>query len=150
MMKGWSIDPDDWDVLEKVIPSSLAWKSVILTPIDQNMVPESPGVYAICAPPPNATIPNLNSVYNNLSIPIYIGRSETNLRSRFIKHCQTPDSLLQKAKICFQKVKLSFWFISLNSERVKDAEAQLITCFGPPVNKRAGTITGIIKPPLPA
>ena len=150
MLKGWSINSEDWYALEQALPSDFTWKSVLLTPTDQSMVPESPGVYAICAPPPNATIPDKKTMFNHLSIPVYIGCSETNIKSRFIIHCQTPDSLLQKAKICFQKVKLSFWFIALNSENVKNAEAQLIACFGPPVNKRAGTITGTINPPLRA
>lgn len=150
MDKGWSIDPKDWGALDQVLPRSGTWRYVLLTPSDEPMVPETPGIYAICAPPPNATGPNKNTMFHSLATPIYIGRSASNIKSRFRTHCRTPEPQLLKAKICYGNVELRFWFIALSVDTVKEAEARLIKCFGPPVNKIAGTITGTFQPPIRA
>ena len=57
MNRGWSIERVDWEGLEQTLSDSGSWGSVILTTNDQMMVPARPGVYAICAPPPNAVGP---------------------------------------------------------------------------------------------
>ena len=150
MDRGWSIESCDWEALERVLPSTEAWNSALLTMNDQALVPEGPGVYAICAPPPTVTRQDNSTLFDRLVSPLYIGRSESNIKSRFVSHCRTPDAELRRAKQCYHRVQLSFWFIELPVNTVKDAEAWLIKCFGPPVNKRAGTIIGTIKPPLEA
>lgn len=150
MNNGWSIDIEDWRDLEQVIRNSETWGYVLLTPNDQAMVPEGPGVYAICAPPPNATDPNRSTVFHSLASPLYIGRSESSIKARFLVHCRTPSPQLRKAKSCYSRVTLSFWFIELPINIVRDAEAQMIKCFGPPANRRAGTITGTFKQPIEA
>ena len=150
MDKGWSINPEDWEALDRVLRRSETWNFVLLTPNDQSMVPEGPGVYAICAPPPNTTGLNRSTMFHSLASPLYIGRSESSIKSRFLAHCRTPDSQLRRAKNCYHRVQLSFWFIELPISAVKDAEAWLIRCFGPPVNKRVGTITGTLRPPIGA
>lgn len=146
--KGWSINPKAWDALEQALLKWKAWNSVLLTKNDQSLVPERPGVYAICAQPPYATGKNRKTLFHSLATPLYIGRSESSIRSRFRVHCQTPTQQLRRAKQCYDRVNLSFWFIELPVSTVKDTEARLIKCFGPPVNNRDGTITGTIKPPI--
>lgn len=150
MNKGWSINPKDWETLDQVFPISGTWRSVLLTLSEEAMVPENPGVYAICAPPPNATGPNQSTMFHSLASPIYIGRSVSNIKARFRTHCRSPEPKLLKAKNCYGRVQLRFWFIVLPASSVKDAEARLITCFGPPVNKIAGTIAGTFRPPIQA
>lgn len=150
MDKGWSIIREDWEALEQAVPPGEQWNEVLLTLNDQAVVPARPGVYAICAPPPITASLNRGAFFFSLWSPLYIGRSETSIKGRFVKHCRTDDPDLQKAKQCFEKVQLKFWFIELPINAVKDAEARLIKCFGPPVNKRAGTISGTYLPPIEA
>ena len=150
MDRGWSINPEDWVALEKALSWTENWHSVLLTPNDRDMVPESPGVYAICAPPPNAIGEDSSTMFHSLASPLYVGRAESNIKSRFLAHCKSENRLMQMAKNCYHRVRLHFWFIELPVSAVRDAEAQLINCFGPPVNRRAGTITGITKPPINA
>lgn len=150
MNKGWSIDRNAWASLCEQLDGFDNWHSVSLTPNDRAMVPAKPGVYAICAPPPNAVGPNRSTMFHSLSSPLYIGRSESSIKSRFLAHCRSNDAQLIRAKRCYHRVHMKFWFIELPIEVIRSAEAWLINCFGPPVNKRAGTITGTIKPPIEA
>lgn len=150
MKKGWSIKMEDWNALKDVSLRSKTWTSVLLTINEQALVPESPGVYAICARPPVSTQQGPNSLFHHLSTPLYIGRSEHNIKSRFLHHCTSKNPQLHKAKLCYRAVQLKFWFVELPISNVKDAEAQLIKCFGPPVNQRDGTITGRVKSPVKA
>ena len=148
MNRGWSIERLEWDSLEESLSSSGAWNSVLLTTNDQLMVPTRPGVYAICAQPPNVVGQNQTTMFHSLASPLYVGRSESNIQSRFLAHCRANDPELRRAKRCYYTVPLRFWFVELPVSAVKDAEAWLIRCFGPPVNKRAGTITGTLRPPI--
>ena len=148
MNRGWSIERLEWDRLGESLNSSGAWNSVLLTTNDQLMVPSRPGVYAICAQPPNAVRQNQTTMFHSLASPLYVGRSESNIQSRFLAHCKADDPELRRAKRCYNTVPLRFWFVELPVSAVKDAEAWLIRCFGPPVNKRAGTIAGTLRPPI--
>ena len=148
MNRGWSIERLEWDSLEESLNSSGAWNSVLLTTNEQLMVPTRPGVYAICAQPPYAVGQNQATMFRSLASPLYVGRSESNIQSRFLAHCRADDPELRRAKRCYYTVPLLFWFVELPVSAVKDAEAWLIRCFGPPVNKRAGTITGTLRPPI--
>ena len=150
MNRGWSLDHRDWEALKQALPQPETWNSVLLAKNDQSMVPEVPGVYAICAKPPNATGPDRSTMFHSLASPLYIGRSESNIKLRFLAHCRTSDPQLLRAKSCFHRVQLRFWFIKLPVNAVRNAEAWLIKCFSPPVNKRAGTITGTFRPPIEA
>lgn len=150
MNKGWSIERVDWESLESALSDSGSWNSVLLTTNDQLMVPPRPGVYAICAPPPNAVGPDPTTLFHNLASPLYVGRSESNIQSRFLAHCRANDPELRRAKRCYRTVSLTFWFVELPVGAIRDAEAWMIRCFGPPVNKRAGTITGTLRPPINA
>lgn len=148
--KGWSIDRDDWEALEQALPGAVVWREVLLTRNDETGVPARPGVYAICAQPPNTTEPQVHAMFQRLMTPLYIGRSETSIKRRFIEHCSRPAARLERAKQCYADVALHFWFVEMPANAVKTAEALLIKCFGPPVNERAGTITGTLRPPVDA
>lgn len=149
MDKGWSLDPTTWEALNTAFPNGARWRSVLLTPNDQDMVPDLPGVYAICVRPPNAGNHQLSALFDKLATPVYVGRSETNIKRRFLAHCTTKDPKLRAAKHCYGG-HLHFWFAALPPDTVKTVEARLIACFGPPVNKIAGTIKGTLRPPINA
>ena len=149
MRKGWSIDPADWNGLNHAVSAASTWYSVLLTPTDQHMVPERPGIYAICVSPP-VTPSTSDTMFHHLASPIYVGRSRSSIRARFISHCNTQDPVWLQAKRCYQNVPLSFWFMELPSARVRDLEAHLIDCFGPPINRRRETISATLAPPVDA
>ena len=150
MDRGWSIKPEDWKALDQILPAMQRWQQVLLTPNDQSVVPATPGVYAICAQPPNAVGPSVHSMFHHVTSPIYIGRSESSIKSRFLVHCSSPDLRLRTAKRCYHQVPLQFWFIEVSANAVKDVEGWLIRCFGPPANKISGSISATLKPPIPA
>ena len=150
MRKGWSIDSTDWRSLDQALQSTSAWHSVLLTPNEQEMVPDRPGIYAICAPPPIHDETTDHAMFSSLASPIYIGRSEFSIRSRFLAHCRSDDTDLKRAKICYHSAGLRFWFTELPPPYIKGAEGWLIRCFGPPVNKQDGTIPGRIGSPVDA
>ena len=148
MNKGWSINHLDWKALTQALPMESIWTSVLLTPNDQSMVPERPGVYAICVRPPNATESDQRTMFQSLASPLYVGRSESSIKARFLVHCKSNDPKLRMAKRCYHELR--FWFVEMSPSTVKDVEAWLINCFGPPANKISGTITGTIMPPVEA
>ena len=150
MNRGWSIDQGDWNGLGEALKGTESWRFVLLTPNDREMVPAKPGVYAICAPPPIAVGKGRSSIFHSLGTPIYVGKSESSIQSRFLAHCRASDPQLLRARRCYYRVQLRFWFVELHVSVIRQAEAWLIRCFGPPVNKRAETITGTIGPPIKA
>ena len=109
------------------------------------MVPARPGVYAICAQPPNAVGPDQSTIFHNLASPLYVGRSESSNSNKVygtLQRRSTPNFSEPSAVTAYcMLTALRFWFVELPVSAIKDAEALLIRCFGPPVNKRAGTIT---------
>ena len=150
MRRGWSINPSDWSGLSKALTASPTWNSVLLTPNDRHMVPESPGIYAICAHPPIVLKTTERTMFQSLATPIYVGRSESSIRDRFLDHCNTRDERMKLAKKCYSSVRLHFWFIQLPQASVRNMEGRLIDCFGPSVNRRRGTIAGTVGQPIDA
>lgn len=148
MRKGWSIDTSDWSELEGALDAVSKWHSVLLTPNDRQMVPERPGVYVICVRPPVFVRADQATVFDRLSSPIYIGRSRSSIRSRFIAHCVRPEPVLRAAKHCYKSVQIRFWYVELLPEHVKEVEALLIRCFGPSANLVSGTIPGRMGAPV--
>ena len=150
MRKGWSIDPAHWSGLSHALQESSLWRSVLLTPNDRHMVPDRPGIYAICARPPIFLRTTYRTLFDSLASPIYIGRSESSILTRFLRHCNTKDHSLLRAKQCYDSAQLRFWFVEIPSASVRDAEGWLIDCFGPPANQRRGNIVGTIGTPIDA
>lgn len=150
MRKGWSIDLGEWQRLAELIGQRTRWQSVTLTTNDQHMVPTMPGVYAICARPTVGITTSDTASFGQLACPIYIGKSESNIRSRFIRHCRSRDPDLYQAKRCYSPQRLRFWYIQLPSEEVGAIEGALIDCFGPVTNKRTEALKGKIGPAVPA
>lgn len=150
MRRGWSIDPGEWRELAEIIGDQTRWKSVTLTTNDKHMVPERPGVYAICARPPVRVSTNDKNSFSEFACPVYFGRSETDIRSRFVAHCRSRDPDMYEAKRCFSRQRLRFWYVELPKDEVFDVEAALIKCFGPVTNKRDESIKGKLGPPVPA
>ena len=108
--------------------------------------PQKPGIYLICAPPPNQPAEFLSG---NLYNAMYAGRATISLQRRFEDHCRRPDKNIQSVKqTC--GAKLDFWFSIVPAEKIIELEAVLIDCLGPSGNRQRGEIAAIILAPVPA
>ncbi len=152
MRKGWSIDREDWEQLHKVVPDEQDWKTVSLVLNERDMVPAVPGVYAICASGPLASRTPPRTLFNTCLTPLYIGRTESSLQNRFASHCSRPSQRLEQAQRCFCDGSLTFWYVPVQRRSIRNVEAWLIKCYGPPVNMRAETfrLEAKLKPPVRA
>ena len=154
--RGWSLNTEDWQRLESLFREHdqwIPWRSVTLNPRNIFEVPDTPGVYGICATPPVAVGPrestsNGPTMFQSLAVPLYVGMSESSIQRRFSDHCQRPSDSMKRAKSCYSQVKLTFWFAELAKDHIRLAEGLLIKCFGPPVNQMQGTIKGTIGTPI--
>lgn len=146
MRHGWSLQPETWAKLPK---RALKWRTVRLTLNDRKGVPNVPGVYVVCASPPEhtrasgRTLNLLRLVYT----PLYVGQAR-DLQSRFVQHCSNPKLEIGQSQACFQG-RLDFWFVRVEVGHIDEFEAALIDCFGPPANRISG-ITARISRAVPA
>ena len=144
MRYGWSLEADDWDACR---PADTLWHKHTLNALEQDSIPASAGVYAICSRAPKMGDGLLGRLYNVL----YVGRAKGagGLRSRFLAHCHRPSSQLEKAKACFG-ANLDYWYLEVDEAEVASYESRLIACLGPTVNLMGGAITARIGNPEPA
>ena len=146
MRNGWTLEKQNWEDLLKVT-SSTHWAHTKLDTLYQNSVPEAPGVYAICL---KLKTMNFNQPpFKDLYEIIYVGRSMASVRSRFLKHCSSPQRGVRDAKECFGD-NLEYWYTEVNPAQVRELEARLIQCFGPPANLREESIHARTTEPRPA
>ena len=144
MQHGWTLEKQKWDNLLINIGKT-HWSKVQFNQLYQDLVPETPGVYAICA-----RLRGFNqSLFTALYEIIYVGRSKDSLRNRFLTHCCRPERGVEQAKQCFDD-RLEYWFTEADSDQVANLETCLIECFGPPANRISGTIRAKIGDPQPA
>ena len=146
MQHGWTLEKHRWDDLLNAI-SGIHWSKTKLDILYQNNVPECPGVYAICLK--LRTINFNQRPFKDLYEIIYVGRSEWSVRSRFLSHCHKPERRVREAKECFGE-NLEYWYAEVNQDQVRELEARLIDCFGPPANIRQERIPARTMEPRPA
>ena len=138
MRYGWTFKKQDWNNLLEAI-SGTYWSSTKLDTLYQDDVPEGPGVYLICLK--LRTINFKIYPFKDLYQIIYVGRSKSSVRNRFLRHCSRPERGVREAKECFGD-NLEYWYTEINSDQVRELEAHLIRCFGPPANLRQESIPG--------
>jgi len=143
---GWTLDRASWDAFNEVAGSALrsSWQMVRLETRDQDSVPLSSGIYAICANPAS-TMPMLPPTLNNT---VYVGQA-SRLKVRFLKHCRHPEQDLAAAKACFD-YRLQFWFVCADAANVAVLESLLIACLGPSANRVSGVIRAVLGAGEPA
>lgn len=144
MRYGWTLDRYEWTEFYQYL-SRKKWQQTLLDSIYKDSVPICAGVYMICVKIPDVSLNPFQKMYN----VVYVGKSTTSLRSRFLKHCKPDNEELSKAKKCF-KNKFDYWFLIDDSKNVHNLEAILIQCFGPIANRRLEYIKGKILEPIRA
>ena len=136
MRYGWTLEKQNWENLLTVL-SGTSWAHTNLDELYQDSVPEGPGVYAICL---KLGTMNFNQIpFKNLYEIIYVGMSESSVREQFLRHCNRHQRGVRKAKECFGN-NLEYWYTEVNRDQVRELEAYLQVCFGPPANLRQESI----------
>jgi len=144
MRHGWTLETQKWDDLLISI-SRTYWSKVPFNQLYQDFVPETPGVYTICA-----RLRGFNqNLFTVLYEIIYVGMSKDSLRTRFLAHCLRPERGVKQARQCFGD-GLEYWFTEVNPDQVRELEAHLIECFGPPANLKQESIPARTREPRPA
>ena len=141
LQRGWSLHATPWRRL-KEIGSGLEWKRVYLLPELKAQLPESSGVYVICASP--RMIPISGPLSQKIYAPVYVGQA-SNLRARFMQHVSGYGGV-RDAKILFRR--LDFWWAEVPLSGLDDFEQALIDAFGPAAN--AKNVKVRIGEPVPA
>ena len=102
---------------------------------DRNLaasVPETSGVYVICARPPYPT--TLGRAAYTVLYAGKVRRLPRTLRARFVEHCDRPTPILRPLLLCFHP-NVHFWWSSVaDSEEIDRTETLLIESFNPPAN----------------
>lgn len=147
MRRGWTLDPQDWLRLWAALGSTHKWRSVVMSDVSSEAVPNSPGVYALCSYPPGISSGVSGNLFAKLYGAVYVGRTD-DLRSRFLQHCHSREELIVAARSCYSQ--LHFWFTRMDEPKTKSIESLMISCLGPPANKNAGAILATIGPGEPA
>lgn len=145
MKYGWSLEPDVWQVLGKRT-KFYRWQKVILEKDYSKQVPQSSGIYLICASVKTKQKPTNGGVMDYLYNAIYVGQSE-NLRNRFLKHARFENAATNRARSIFRR--LDFWHSEIESDELDSIEQLLIDALGPTANK-INVIQARIGDPVPA
>ena len=127
MRYGWSLEPEDWLILNQLLSES-KWKRVYLEREYKDKVPSRSGVYIICGK--TDAIGNMGAAINSLNNAIYVGQS-SNLKNRFHDHVAGYGSVV-KAKLIFRR--LEYWWSEVSREELNKYEQALVNALGPSAN----------------
>jgi len=146
MEHGWRLTRESWNALGQRLEGR-RWRKALFRQRYRDTIPQSSGVYAICAPPP---VHVREFVPKGLYEVLYVGLS-TNLQNRFLQHLgRHPKEEIAQLSECYGPSEhLNFWFVAAEETEIKGLEAALIECFGPPGNLIGG-IKATVGPPRPA
>lgn len=146
MRKGWTLEKQNWNDLLTVLTGT-NWARTKLDILYKNRIPERPGVYVICL---NLGTMNFTQrPFKDIYEIIYVGRSESSVQSRFVSHCNKPLRGVREAKDCFGN-NLEFWYTEVDYNKIREIEARIIQCFGPPANLKEESIPARTTEPHPA
>lgn len=134
MQHGWTLEKQKWNHLLEIV-SGTRWSKTWLDQLYRDNIPESPGVYAICAK--FKTSDSSQSLFKALYEVIYVGKSAVSLHSRFLDHCRKPERGIEQAKECFGD-SFEYWYTEVTPDQADELETHLIECFGPPANRIGG------------
>lgn len=128
MRYGWSLEPEDWIILNQLLSES-KWTRVYLEREYKDKVPSKSGVYIICGK--TVAIGNMGAAINSLNNAVYVGQS-SNLKIRFQDHVAGYGSVV-KAKLTFRR--LEYWWSEVSREELNKYEQALVNALGPSANE---------------
>jgi hypothetical protein len=128
MRYGWSLEPEIWINLHKLLSES-KWTRVYLEREYKDSVPNKSGVYIICGK--TDAIGDMGTAINSLNNAVYVGQS-SNLKSRFQDHVVGYGSVV-KAKLTFRR--LEYWWSEVSREDLNTYEQALVNALGPTANE---------------
>jgi hypothetical protein len=138
MTYGWTLNRECWSRFFLAI-GSRTWCTVPFSILEKNAVPESYGVYVFCAKPCTTGKATERHLLNYLFNAVYVGQA-TNLRQRFVDHCNKPMEPMIAVRDCFAP-RLEFWFTKLDSlKELCEVESVTIECLGPAANRQRGPV----------
>lgn len=139
MRHGWSIERRDWHDLAALV-ADRAWHRVPFGEVSRELVPNGPGVYAICTHGRRLK----GGLFAHLYNVVYVGKAK-DLHVRFLQHCLRPEREIRSLTECFPD--LEYWFVSMYESELDLVETTLIDCLGPAANRQRG-IAARIGPPV--
>lgn len=128
MKYGWSLEPEDWTVLQKLLDKT-DWSRTYLEREYKDNVPSGSGVYIICVN--TKSLGNWGEPFDRLYNAIYVGQS-VNLKNRFQDHVTGYKNVV-KAKLTFRR--LEFLWTEVAREEMSKYEQALINALGPSANE---------------
>ena len=128
MRYGWSLEPEDWLVLRRLLSQS-KWSRVYLESHYKDRIPSRSGIYIICGK--TNSIGDLGEAINSLNNAVYVGQS-INLKNRFQDHVNGYGSVV-KAKLTFRR--LEYWWSEVPRENLSKYEQALVNALGPSANE---------------
>lgn len=140
MRYGWALEKDKWNNLQTIIAGT-TWSKVLFDKLYSTLVPDEPGIYAICAKIKYFDQSPFRDLYNI----IYVGMDRVSLRRRFIEHLRIPKKEICQAFTCFGW-DLDYHYATADQTLVVQMEGHLISCLGPPANLVSGHIPATIGP----
>lgn len=143
MRYGWHENPVAWQSAAQAI-RDLVWSKHPLLAGYKTLIPHAPGIYLMTLKAAN--ILDTASILELLQAPMYIGKSK-NLAVRFTQHMS---GLTGTKEFIRNFPQVMFWFAKVNDPEMSRIEAELITVFGPPVNRvQPVLLRGRILSPVP-
>lgn len=142
MRHGWRLAEEAWQAARRAF-NVHDWCHCSLTDTNRSLIPQSAGVYLLCARPlGTCALDTAPALYD----AIYIGRS-SNLRDRYSQHCRGYGDVRQ-ARRAFGA--LDFYYALMPEVATAHVEAQLIDALGPAANKIQGRIYATVGTPQKA
>ena len=117
----------------------LRWHRSAFTPAELEKLPERPGIYILCAAPPEVPKPFQRlGLYN----PVYIGRT-TNLKQRILAgHWKRPSVNIRELRAHF-KGELSLWYAEAAPQEIEGVEDAMLFCFWPSANREINILGSV-------
>ena len=144
---GWSLNREDWENIPEIL-LNCKWKRMELDINRADEIPAKSGLYMIIGSPPKSInkfqFSNTNEPQRFFT-PIYIGSSNSTIRSRFREHIKNGKPNVQTA-IKTYKPNLMFVYTVIDNNqlvdyKIEELENFLINAFGPISNSRQSATT---------
>lgn len=131
--RSWSPEKELWSALNR-ISEDTTWSFVKFDENSGHVIPsKSKGVYLICADTPRDVLHTIG-----LRTVLYAGKSESCLKTRFLRHIRSPTPKLKMYLESFISDTFFYYSKMVEISRIGEIENLLIQTFNPPCNSISG------------